>query len=151
MGKAPVSNITVSLALVVVPKAPAMAGLSVVPGPLGIVPPPTSRFRPLAACCPISWHLAGKHPPPSWHHTAPHRLGHYCYTLAGTLLLHLRSVDLSSVMPSRSIALPPWLLSNAWDRCNDLHDCASGYCGPMVSMFSAVADHQSSNPGPKGP
>ena len=151
MGKASVSNITFSLALVVVPKALAMARLSVLPGPLAIVPPATSRFRQLAPCCPISWHLTGKHPPPSWHRTTPHRLAHYCYTLAGTLLPHPRSVDLSSVMPSRGIALPPWLLSNAWDRCNDLHDRPSGHCGPMVSMFSAVVDHESSNQGPKGP
>jgi len=86
-----------------------------------------------------------------WHPTATRWLASYCYTLAGTLLLLLRSVDLSSVTPSRGIALPPWLLSNAFDRCNDLHDRTSGYCGPMVSMFSPVANHQSSNEAPKGP
>jgi len=85
-----------------------------------------------------------------WQPTATHQLAPYCHSPAGTLLLLLRSVDPSSVRPSRSIALPPWLLSNALDPCNELHECASGYCGPMVSVVSPVADHQSSNHAPKG-
>jgi len=110
-----------------------MARLSVVASPLAILPLPPSRFRPLAPYCPLSWHLTAKNPPPAgtlllpsgWHPTATHRLAPYCYSLAGTLLLLLRSVDPSSVTPSRGIALPPWLLSNALDRCNDLPDRTS--------------------------
>jgi len=130
-----------------------------VASPLGILPLPPSRFCPLPPYCPLSWHLTAKTPPPAgtlrlpsgWQPTATHGLAPYCYTLAGTLLLLLRSVDPSSVTPSCGIALPPWRLSNALDGCNDLHDCASSYCGPMVSMFSPVADHQSSNQAPQGP
>jgi len=43
-------------------------------------------------------------------------------------------------MPSRGIALPPGLLSNALDRCNDLGDRAS-YRGPPVSEFSPLGGH----------
>jgi len=86
MGKASVSNITVSLGFVVVPKALAMALFLVVASPLAILPPPTSQFCPLAPYCPISWHLTAI-PTPGWHATAPHQLARYCYSLAGTLLL----------------------------------------------------------------
>jgi len=132
MGKALVSNIMIPLGFVVVPKALAMPRLSVVASLLAILPPPTSRFCPLAPYCPISWHL-----------TATHRLAPYCYSPAGTLLLLLRSVDLSLFTPSRGIALPLWLLSNALDRCNDLHDRASGHSWPTVSVFSPVDDRPS--------
>jgi len=159
MGKASVSSITVPLGFAVVPKALAIARYSVVASLLAILPLPPSRFHQLAPYCPLSWPLTAKTPPPAgtlllpsgWQPTATHRLAPYCYTLAGTLLLLLRSVDPSSVTPSRGIAWPPWLLSNALDRCNDLHDRVSGYCGPVVSMFSLVADHQSSNQATKGP
>jgi len=116
-----------------------MARLSVVASPLAILAPPASRFRPLAPYCPISWHLTAK-PLPGWHPTAPHRRAPYCYSPAGTLLVILRSVDPSSVTPSRAIALPSWVLCNALDRCNDLHDRARGYSRPRVSMFSPVDD-----------
>ena len=121
-----------------------MARLSVVASPPAILPPSTSRFHPLASYCPISWHLTAKTFSPGWHPTAPHRLVPYCYSPAGTLLLLFRSVDPSSVTPSRGIALPLWLLANALDRCNDLHSRASGYTGPTVSLFSLVDDHLSS-------
>ena len=96
MGKASVSNITVSSrsrpGLVVVPKALGMAYLSVVASPFAILPPPPSRFRPLAPYCPISWHLTAKTPPPTatlllpsgLYPTATHRLAPYCSSwLAG--------------------------------------------------------------------
>jgi len=113
-----------------------MAHLSVVASPFAILPSPPSRFCPLAPYCTFSWHLTAKTPP--W-------LAPYCYSPAGTLLLllylPLRSVDPSSVTPSRGIALPLWLLSNALDRCNDLGNRVSGYSGPTVSVFSLVDDH----------
>ena len=88
MGKAAVSNITVSLGLAVAPKALAMARWSVVPSPLAILPLPPSWFRPLAPYCLLSWHLTAKNPSPGWHPTAPPLwLAPYCYSLAGTLLL----------------------------------------------------------------
>ena len=116
---------------------------------LASLPPPPSRFRPLAPYCPLSWHP-----------TATHRLASYCYSPAGILLLivvgghplcpvaplallPLRSFGLSSVTPSHGIALPPWLLYNAIDRCNDLHDRASGLSGPTVSVFSPIDDRLS--------
>jgi len=128
-----------------------MAPWSVVTSPLAILPPTPSQFCPLAPYCPISWHptatpLPGWHPsahhrlapycsPPAgtlllttgWHPTAHHRLAPYCYSPAGTLLLFLRSVDPSSVTPSRGIALPPWLLSYALGRCNNLPDRTSRF------------------------
>jgi len=79
MGKASVSNITVSLGFVVVPKALAMARLSAAASLLAILPLSSSRSRPLAPYC--------YHPLPGWHPTAHHRLAPYCYSLAGTLLL----------------------------------------------------------------
>jgi len=79
MGKASVSNITVLLGLVVVPKALAMARLSAVASLLAILPPSSSRFCPLAPYC--------YHPLPGWHPTAHHLLAPYCYSPAGTLLL----------------------------------------------------------------
>ena len=45
-----------------------------------ILPPPTSRFRPLAPYCPLSWHLTAKNSSPGWHPTAP-------FPPAGSLLL----------------------------------------------------------------
>jgi len=66
------------LGLVVVPKAIAMARLSVVASPLTILPPPPSRFCPLAPYYPLAGTLLLK--PPSW-------LAPYCYSPAGTLLL----------------------------------------------------------------
>ena len=84
-----------------------------------------------------------------WHPTATHRLAPYCYSPAGTLLLLHRSFDLSSVTPSRGIALPPWLLSNALDQSNNLRDRTSDYSGPTVSVFSPVDDHLSTPPDPR--
>jgi len=108
---------------------------------LVILPLSSSRFSLLAPLLPLSpsW-LASYCPLPiGWHPTATLPLAPYCYTPAGTLLLivmawhplcplaphafyPLRSVDPSSVTPSRGIALLPWLLSNALDRYNDLSD-----------------------------
>ena len=64
--------------LVVVPKALAMASLSVVASPLAILPLPPSRFSPLTPYCLLSWHLTAN---------PPHRLAPYCSSPAGTLLL----------------------------------------------------------------
>jgi len=72
--------------LVVVPKALAMARLSVVTSPFAILPPPPTRFRPLAPYCPLNWHLTA-YLPSGWHPTATHPLAPYCYPPAGTLLL----------------------------------------------------------------
>jgi len=80
MGKALVSNITVSLSLAVALKALAMARWSVVASPHAILPLPPSRFRPLPPYCPLSWHLTAKNTSPGWDPTAPP-------PLAGTLLL----------------------------------------------------------------
>jgi len=79
MGKASVSNITVSLGFVVVPKSLAMARLSAAASLFTILPLSLSRFCPLAPYC--------YHPLPGWHPTAHHRLAPYCYSPAGTLLL----------------------------------------------------------------
>ena len=35
------------------------------------------------------------------------------------------------------------MLSQALDRCNDLHGLTSGYCGPTVSVFSPLDDRPS--------
>ena len=78
MGKASVSNITVSSLLFFVPKALAMARLSAFASPLAILHPPPSRFRRLPPYCPISWHLTAN---------PLHRLAPYCSAPAGTLLL----------------------------------------------------------------
>ena len=138
--------------LVVIPKALAMVCLSVVASPFAILPPPPPGCVRWHRTAPLAGALLLKLPP-GWHPTALHLLAPYCYSLAGTLrlilLLPLRSVDPSSVMPSRGMALPPWLLSNTLDRCNDLHYRASGYSGPMVSMFSPVDDYPSSQSGPE--
>ena len=136
---------------VVVPKALAMALFSAVASPFEILPPRPSRFHPLAPYCPFSWHLNARPPPPAltwllpsgWHPTATLWLGPYCYSPAGTLLPLLRSVDPSSVTPSCGIALPPWLMSNALDRWNDLDDHARACSRATVSLFSPVDDHLS--------
>ena len=104
MGKASVSNITVPLGFVVVPKALAMARLSAAAGLLAILPLSSSRFCPLALYC--------YHPPLGWHPTARHRLAPYCYSPAGSLLLltgwhptaHRRW--LASALPGGSARLP---------------------------------------------
>jgi len=88
MGKASVSNITVLLGFAVAPKALAMAHQSAVASLLAILPLLTSRFRPLAPYCPISWHLTAKTPPPAGTlRLPPLWLAPYCYSPAGTLLL----------------------------------------------------------------
>jgi len=79
MGKASVSNITVTHGFVIVPKALAMARLSAGASLLAILPLSSSLFSPLAPYC--------YHPLPGWHPTAYHRLAPYCCSPAGTLLL----------------------------------------------------------------
>ena len=138
IGKACVSKMTVPLSFVVGQKALAMAPLSVVASPFAILPLPPSQFRPLPPYCPFSWHLTAKTPPPAGILLLPSGWHPSCYSRAGTLLLIFRSVDPSSVTPSRGIALPLWLSSNTLDRCNDLHNCASGYSGLTVSVFFPV-------------
>ena len=95
VGKVSVSNITVQLGFVVVPKALATARLSAVASRLAILPPSISRFCPLAPCCPVSWHLTAAFLSLAgtlllavgWHPTARRRLAPYCSPSAGTLLL----------------------------------------------------------------
>jgi len=116
MGKASVSNITVPLGFVVIPKALAMARLSVVASPFAILPPSASLFCPLVPY----YH----NPPPGWHGTAHHRLAPYCSPLAGIpSAWWLRSPPYpprlsqsSSVTPSRGIALPLWLPPRPWSN-----------------------------------
>jgi len=63
-----------------------MARSSVVAGPLPILPPPPSRFCPLALYCPLSWHLTAYTSLlastllqlTGWHPTAAHLLAPYC-------------------------------------------------------------------------
>jgi len=105
-----------------------------------LYPPPGSirwhRTAPKAGTLLLLCSLAGTLLlPTSWHPTATHRLAPYCYSPAGTLLLLLQSVGSSSVTPSRGIALPPWLLSNALDRCNDLPDRTSWFRWALYLSF----------------
>jgi len=152
MGKASLSNITVSLSFVVVPKALAMARLSAAASLIAILPISSSRFGPLAPYC--------YHPLRGWHATAHHRLAPYCYSPAGTLLLltgwhptthrpwlasplrggsarHLpfRSVGPSSVTPSRSIALPPWLCPTPWIDVMTCLTVQHGFGRPSAGVF----------------
>ena len=135
--------------------------------PFAFLPLPPSGFCPLAPYCPLSWHLTAKNSSPGWHPTAPpplagtlllltgwHPTGHLpgCHPLCSLALLAflpLRSFDPSSVTPSCGIVLRPCLWTNTLDRCNDLHNRASGSCEPTVSVFSHVGDHLSSPSGPE--
>jgi len=114
MGKALVSNIMVPLGFVVVLKALAMAHLSAAASLFTILPLSSSRYCPLAPYC--------YHPLPGWHPSAHHRWLASPQPGGSARNLAFRAVGPSSVTPSRGIALPPWLLSNALDRCNDLPD-----------------------------
>jgi len=153
MGKASVSNITVPLGFVVVPKALGMARLSAAASFFVILPPSSSQFCPLALYC--------YHPLPGWHPTATHRLAPYCYSPAGTLLplltgwhptahrrwlasplpcgsaryLPFRSVGPSSVTPSRGIALPPWLCPTPWIDVMTCLTVQHGFGGPSTGVF----------------
>jgi len=153
MGKASVSNITVPLSLVVVPKALAMARLSVVASPFAIFAPSASLFCPLVPY----YH----NPPPGWHRTAHHRLAPraYCSPLAGIPSARwLRSppypprlLQSSSVTPSRGIALPLWLPPTPWS--NDVITGAAvvhgSSVGPQSSGFQTKARSLSSPSGPR--
>ena len=105
MGKASVSNITVPLGFVVVPKALAMARLSAAASLLAILPLSSSRFCPLAPYC--------YHPLPAgtlllitgFDPTATHRLAPYCHSPAGTLLLII--VGWHPLCPVAPLAYPP--------------------------------------------
>jgi len=144
MGKASVSNIVVSLGFVVVPKALAMARLSAAARLFTILPLSSSQFCLLAPYC--------YHPLPGWHPTALHRLAPYCYSPAGTLLLivvgwhplcsvaplaplPLRSFGLSSVTPSRGIALPLWLCPTPWINVMSCLNVHHGCGGPSTGVF----------------
>ena len=137
------------LGLVVVPKAIAMAHLSVVASPFAILPPAPSRFSPLAPYCPLSWHLTAL--PPPW-------LARYCYSPAGTLLLltgwhpnawwlrsplyPLRWLRSSSVTPSHGVALPPWLPPTPWSNDVITGVTVYGYdVGPHSSGFPPTRDN----------
>jgi len=114
MGKASVTNITVSFSFIVVSKALAMARLSVVASPLAILPPPPSQFCPLAPY--YYFPLLG------WHPTALHQMAPYCPSLTGipsarwfhSHLYPPRSSHSASVTPGHSIALPPWPPPMPW-------------------------------------
>jgi len=152
MGKASVSNITVPLSFIVVPKALAMARLSAAASLLAILPLSSSQFCPLAPHC--------YHPLPGWHPTAYHRLAPYCYSPAGTLLLltgwhptahrrwlasplpsgsarHLpfRLVGPSLFTPSRGIALPPLLCPTPWIDVMTCLIVHHGFGGPSIGVF----------------
>jgi len=136
MGKASVSNITVPLGFLIGPKPLAMARLSVVASPLAILPLPPSRFPPLASYCPLSWHLTA---------SSPLRVAPYCYSSTSSL----RSVDPSSVTPSRGIALPPRLCPTPWIDVMTCLTVQHGFGGPSSFEFSHVGDHLSSPSGPR--
>jgi len=113
MGKASVSNISVSPRFVVIPKALAMARLSVVASPFANLPSSPSRFCPLASLL-------------------LQKLAPYCLSI-----LPLWSYS-SSVTPSRGIALPPCLVSNTLDRCNYRRDGMVTYVSPQDQLFSPI-------------
>ena len=127
MGKATVSNITVSLSFVVVSKALAMASLPVMASPLTILPLPPSLFCLLAPYCYT--------PLPGWHPTAPRRLAPYCYSPAGTILLivvgwHWHPLCLVAplaTLPSPIVALPRF-------RPVMVLHCLRDFCQPLRSM-----------------
>jgi len=141
MGKASVSNITVALGFVVVPKAVAMARLSFLASPFAILPPSLSRFFPL-----VPYYYF---PFPGWHRTAHYRLAPYCSSLAGipsnrwlhSPLYPPRSSYSSSVTPSGRIALPPWLPPTPWGaRYNYLRDRWLRFdVGPLLDCFLLCA------------
>ena len=83
--------------LVVIPKALAIAHLSVVATPLVILAPPLSGFRLLAPYCYT--------PLPGWHPTAPRRLAPYCYSRAGSKPLVV--VGSHPLCPVAPLATPP--------------------------------------------
>jgi len=105
MGKASVSNITVSLGFVVVPKALAMARLSAAAILFAIRPLSSSLFLPRP---PTATLLS---PPGTlllitgWHPTPNHRRAPYCYSPAGTLLLIV--VSLHALCPVAPLAIYP--------------------------------------------
>jgi len=128
MGKASVSNITVLLRLVFVPKALAMTRLSVVASLFAILPSPTSQFCPLAPLllqqlapyCPLI--LPDRSSTPR---LRPCVVLHY--------LLALCPMPWIDVITGATVHL--WLL-----------------CRPTSSVvFSRNGDHTSSPPGPIGP
>jgi len=136
-----------------------MAPLSAAASLFAILPLSSSRFCPLAPYC--------YHPLSGWHPTAHHRLAPYCLSSAGTLLLligwhpaaHRRwlasplpgrsalrlpfqSVGPSSVTPSRSIALPPWLCPTPWINVMTCLTLQHGFGGPSAGVFLC---HRSTN------
>jgi len=137
--------------LVIVPKALAMARLSVVASPFAILPPSSSLFCPL-----VPYYYT---PLFGWHPTAPHRLAPYGSWLAGipsawwlrSPLYPPRSSHFSSVTPSRGIALPPWLPPTPWS--NDVITGAAvvygSSVGPHVQWFSFNTRSLSSPSGPE--
>ena len=152
MGKALVSNITVSLGLVIVRKALAMARLSVVATLLAMLPLSSSQFCPLARLLLLSTPWLAPYCPSSagtlrlhsgWHPTANRRPAS---PLPGgsARLLPSWSVDPPSVKPSRGIALPPWLCPTPWVDVMTCPTIQHGFGGPSTSEFSYVADRQPS-------
>ena len=123
MGKASVSNISVSPRFVVVPKALAMAPLSVVASQFAILPSSPSRF------CPLAPLLLQK-------------LAPYCLSILP------RSSYSSSVTPSGGIALPPCLVSNSLDRCNYRRDRMVTMSAHKTSGFPSLRDHTTLRLGP---
>jgi len=152
MGKASVSNITVSLGLLVVPKAVAIARLSAAASLFTILLLSSSRFCRVGPYC--------YHPLPGWHPSAHRRLPPYCSSSAAPLLLltgwhrtaplrwlasplpggsahrlPFRSVGPSSVTPSRGIALPLWLCPTPWIDVMTCLTVHHGFGGPSTGGF----------------
>jgi len=128
MGKASVTNITVPLGLVVVPKALAMARLSVVASLFAILPSPTTRFCPLA--------------PLLLQQLAP-----YCPRILP---------DRSSTPRLRPVVVLYYLLAWCPMPWIDVITGATVHlwllCRPTSPVvFSCNGDHTSSPPGPIGP
>jgi len=157
IGQGSVSNITVSLSFVVVPKALSMARLPVVASLLAILRLPPSRFCLLAPYCYT--------PLPGWHPTAPRRLAPYCYSPAGTILLivigwhPLFPVGPLTTLPPRLLDFLGYALSwyctlsvtfaNALDRCNSQPQPLIISCLPTL-WFSHIPVSLASSPSPSG-
>jgi len=122
-----------------------MARLSVAAGPFTILPPPHSRFPPLAPYCytPLpAWHPTG---PLGWHPTAIHLLAPYC----SSLLAGIPSAQWlrSRLYPPRSLDFLGYTLSwyctasvtfaNALDGCNSHTQPLMVNCG-RTPWFSHV-------------
>jgi len=126
-----------------------MTCLSIVASLLAILPLPPSRFCPLARYCPLSWHLTA-YLPPGWHHTATHRLAHYCpvgplASLSSPIVALLVGYTLPCYCTA-SVAAANALVErfNYWCVC-----CIQLQCRPTFQWFSSNARSVSSPSGPR--